>query len=108
MHPKTTTIPMIENMRHHPRELPESPAPVAAAVLAARLDCEGFISRSIDSTSPPTAATANDTCAFTKNRSPHHETSEWCSRFHKLSAVVETITGFAVGSTARNSFSAQH
>src|SRR5260370_17437832 len=41
-------------------------------------------------------------------RSPHHETAEWLSRFHNVSAVAATVIGLAEGSTARNSFSPQH
>src|SRR5713226_7020400 len=108
MQPKTTTIPMIENMKHHPRQPPDSlPAPAATA-FAVPLECEGVISRSSDSKSLPAVATVYATSASTRKRSPHHETSEWLSRFHNVSAVAATVIGLAEGSTARNSFSPQH
>src|SRR5208283_4199158 len=102
MQPKTTTIPMIENMEPHPRKGPDSPTALAAAAFAVRLDGEGFISRSSDSRSRPAVATVYDTSASTRNLSPHHETSECCSRFHNPSAVMATIIGLAEVSTARN------
>src|SRR6202166_2618878 len=108
MQPKTTTIPMIENMKHHPRQRPESLATPAATAFAVPLECEGFISLRSDSRSLPALATVYATSASTKKRSPHHETSEWLSRFHKISAVIATIIGLAEGSTTRNSFSSQH
>src|ERR1700757_1282452 len=107
MQPKTTTIPMIENMEHHPRERPESLSAPATA-FAVPLECDGFISLSSDSKSLPAVATVYATSASTRKRSPHHETSEWLSKFHKISAVIATIIGLAEGSTTRNSFSPQH
>src|ERR1039457_4565800 len=105
MLPKTTTIPMIENIEHHPRQRPESLAvQLTAAAFAIPLECEGLISRRSDSTSAPAVAMMYDTSVCTGKRSPHHNTSECPSRFHKVSARVDTITGLAEDSTARNSF----
>ena len=69
--------------------------PAATAAFAVPLECEGLISRRSDSTLAPALATVYDTCASTGNRSPHHVTSECPSRFHKVSAIVDTITGLA-------------
>src|ERR1035438_7519668 len=112
MQPKTTTIPIIENMEHHPRKFRDSLLAPAAAVFVVlfevRLEGEGFISRRSDSRSLPALATVEHTSASTRKRSPHQEISEWCSRFHKVSAVVAIIIGLAEGRTARNSCSPQH
>src|SRR5450755_757317 len=111
MQPKTTTIPIIENMERHPRRFPDSLLALAAAFVVlfeVRLEGEGFISRRSDSRSLPAVATVEHTSASTRKRSPHHEISEWCSTFHKVSAVVATIIGLAECSTARNSCSLQH
>jgi hypothetical protein len=48
---------MIENMKRHPRKLPELLAAPAAAAFAVPIACEGFISRRSVSRSVPALAT---------------------------------------------------
>src|ERR1700675_2488281 len=108
MQPKTTTMPMIENMKHHPRTCKESLAPPVVLGFAVPLECKGFISRSRDSRLLPGVATMLAISDSIRKWSPHHKTSEWLKRLNKVSAVVATVNGLAEGSTAKNSFSPQH
>src|ERR1700692_4147774 len=105
MQPKTTTMPMIENMNHHPRKRTELLA--APAAFAAPLECNGFIPSSSVSRSLPGVATVQAISDSIRKWSPHHKTSEWLSRLNIVSAVVATVKGLADWRNARNLFSTQ-
>src|ERR1700721_1980959 len=107
MQPKTTTIPIIENIEYHPRKLREWFATPASTALAAAPECAGFIFSKSDFRSSPGPATAYVTSALTRKRSPHHNTSEWLSSCRSVSAVLAMVTGLPEDRTARNSQSPQ-